>query len=112
MPADPGPELAALHNRRLELEQHLEELRTGTGRYHGTETGQTAAACRDIEARATEARRAAKSPALGRRQQRKLARLADDLGADLETARHDWNQIVRPIEQQLTAQIDDARPTS
>src|SRR3546814_505942 len=52
MPADPGPELAALAARRRDLDQPLEALPPGTGRYPGTYTGQEAAAFPDVEARA------------------------------------------------------------
>jgi AAA domain/Viral (Superfamily 1) RNA helicase len=106
MPADPGPELADLAARRRELEQHLEELHTGTGRYRDTDTGRAAAAFRDVEARAEEARRATNSPTLSRRQQRKHSHLVEDLRADREAARQRWHQLVRPVEQRLGDQID------
>ena len=106
VPADPDPDWAAVHVQRRKLEQHLDELRTGAGRYSDTDTGEVVRAFRDVEARVQEAQRAAHSPIGSRRQQRKHARLAENLQPELEEARRIWDQAVAPIERDLLEQLD------
>ena len=106
MPADPDPDWAAVQVQRRKLEQHLDELRTGTGRYQNTELGDVAQAFGDLEARVREAQRAARSPINSRRQQRKHARLGENLQPDLHEARRLWDRVITPIEGDLLDQLD------
>lgn len=73
MPADPDPDWATVQVQRRKLEQQLDELHTGTGRYQNTEISDVAQALGDLEARVRESQRAARSPINSRRQQRKHA---------------------------------------
>jgi conjugative relaxase-like TrwC/TraI family protein len=106
MPADPDPDWAAVQVQRRKLEQHIDELRTGTGRYQNTDIGDVAHTFRDLEARTREAQRAAHSPFNSRRGQRKHARLAEALGAELDEATQLWNRDVAPIEHDLLDQLE------
>ena len=106
MPSDPDPDWAAVHVQRRKLEQHLDELRTGTDRYQNTDTGDVARAFGDLEAQVREAQRSARSPMNSRRQARKHARLAESLQPELDEARRLWDQVITPIERDLLEQLD------
>ena len=106
MPADPDPSWAAVQVQRRKLEQHLDELRTGTGRYQNTEAGEVAHALSDVETQVQEAQRAARSPINSRRQQRKYARVAENLQPELDEARRLRDQVIAPLERGLLDQLD------
>lgn len=106
MPADPDPAWAAVHVQRRKLEHHLDELRTGSGRYQNSEIGAVSREFRDLEAQVREAQRAAHSPIASRREQRKHARLVENLQPELDEAWRHWEQDITPIERDLLDQLD------
>ncbi len=104
MPAE--PDYLALHQRRQEVTDHFEELRTGTGRYTNTPTGAAAQNRIAAEHGLQRAARHAERRELSRWQRRKANRLVEQHQKAVDQTHEAWLSIGGPIEQDLTAQLE------
>ncbi|MFP5322362.1 MAG: MobF family relaxase [Acidimicrobiia bacterium] len=107
MPADPMEELAGLAVERRRLASELHELRTGTGRFEHTDTGQAARQLADADRNLDRAATAARSPKMSRRQRRRVEALVEDGRAEVDAAEQRWRRVGHELEQELLATIDD-----
>ena len=105
MPAE--PDYLKLRQRREEVTEHLEELRTGTGRYTNTPIGQAAQDCVAAEHGLQRATRHAARQELSRWQRRKANHLVEQHQDALGQTRETWLSIGPPIEDDLTTQLKE-----
>jgi hypothetical protein len=106
MPADPAAELARLAIERNQLEVHLRELRTGTGRHEHSDAGHAARQLADARRNLERAEREARSPELSRRQRRKAEAVVEDHREEFDTATQDWRECGHEFEQELLSAVD------
>jgi hypothetical protein len=105
MPTDPDSALLELIQEQRALTRHLDELRSGTGRYTNTPIGQAAQDRVAAQAAYDQAARHARSSVLSRRQERKANVLVEKRETELDQTRQAWLSTGAPIEQELTAQF-------
>jgi conjugative relaxase-like TrwC/TraI family protein len=104
MPAE--PDYLALHRQRREVTEHLEELRTGTGRYTNTPIGAAAKHLAAAEADLGQAERHAGRRELSRWQRRKANGLVDQRRVEVDETRDAWLSIGGPIEDELNTRLE------
>lgn len=104
MPAE--PDYLELHRQRQELTGHLEELRSGTGRFANTPTGLAAQNRVAAEDELRCASGYAGRSDLSRWRRRKANGLVDQRRVEVDRAREIWRSTGGPIEQDLTARLE------
>ena len=113
MPAEPDFRPVSTMQRQ-DLRDHLDELRTGTGRYTDTLTGQAAQTPRRRRARDPTRRYTMPNVESSAGWQRRKANgLVDQCRVEVDQAREVWRSTGGPIEQDLTVQLEelDERPS-
>ena len=101
------PDYLKLHQRRQEVTDHMEELRTGTGRYTNTPIGHAAQDCVAAEHGLQRAARHAARQELSRWQRRKANSVVEQHQHEVHQANEAWLSVGGPIEDDLTAQLEE-----
>ena len=101
------PDYLKLHQRRNEVTAHLEELRTGTGRYTNTAIGHAAQDCVAAEHALQRAAQHAARQELSRWQRHKANSVVEQHQHEVHQANEAWLSVGGPIEDDLTAQLEE-----